>query len=104
MRIVLLLATLSIVTAAPAARAAAPGSHAGDPYADRVTSYTLGTGAGYGEDLLPDNVLGPPHGNADSTFPEDRPEHLLSLGDGGGIVLEFVDNLCVDGPAGELLH
>jgi hypothetical protein len=61
---------------------------------DAVVSFTPGPGAGFGEDHLPQVVLGPPHGTGDSTGSLD----VLSLGNGGSIVLEFTDWVIVDGP------
>ncbi len=63
-----------------------------DPYVDRVVSFEPGEGAGYGKDKLPDIVLGPPRGRG-KLEPSD---HVLSLGKGGRITLEFVDNEVVD--------
>lgn len=76
--------------------------YAFDPFADAVTSVTYGIGAGYGQEYFPGNVLGAPHGNADSNNPEQSAEHLLSLGNGGRIILEFLDNIVVDGPGFDL--
>ncbi|MCD6385895.1 cell surface protein [Candidatus Sumerlaeota bacterium] len=73
-----------------------------DPFADEVTSVTYGVGAGFGQEYFPDNVLGPPHGNADAHMPQTSPEHLLSLGNGGRIVLKFGDNIVVDGDGVDL--
>lgn len=70
-----------------------------DPYADRVVSYTLGPGGGYGEDKLPQVVLGPPHGGGKL----EAGTHVLSLGSGGSIVLEFVDNEVVDEDGPDLI-
>jgi hypothetical protein len=63
-----------------------------DPYVDRVVSFEPGEGAGFGKDKLPDIVLGPPRGHG-KLEPSD---HVLSLGKGGKITLEFVDNEVVD--------
>ncbi len=63
---------------------------AGDPYADAVTVFTPGTGAG-GD---PGVVLGPPHGLGLFLGGRD----VLSLGEGGSIEVEFIDNVTVDGP------
>lgn len=73
-----------------------------DPFADRVVSVTYGIGAGFGQDFFPQNVLGPPYGNADPHNPQSSPQHLLSLGNVGSIILEFVDNIVVDGPGVDL--
>jgi hypothetical protein len=63
-----------------------------DPYVDRIVSFEPGEGAGFGQDRLPDIVLGPPRGHG-KLEPSD---HVLSLGKGGRITLEFVDNEVVD--------
>ncbi len=66
----------------------------GDPYADAVVSFEPGTNAGFGQADLPDVVLGPPQGGGAFQGGFD----VLSLGLGGSIVLEFVDNWIADGP------
>lgn len=70
-----------------------------DPFADRVVSFTPGATAGFGQDQLPDVVLGPPHGAGASAGSTD----VLSLGNGGCIVLEFTDIEAVDGDGMDLL-
>ena len=72
---------------------------AGDPWADRVVRFAPGPGAGFGQDKLPDVVLGAPSGQGDSAGSLD----VLSLGKGGEIELEFVDFAIVDGPGVDLL-
>ena len=69
-----------------------------DPFADAVVSFVPGPGAGFGADLFPDVVLGPPTGagNAGSL-------DVLSFGDGGEIVLAFDDIGLVDGDGPDLL-
>lgn len=67
-----------------------------DPFPDAVTSITYGTGSGFGEDYFPDNVLGAPYGGPDAAHPQDAQSQLLSLGDGGEIILEFDNNVVVD--------
>src|SRR5258708_174182 len=64
----------------------------GDPYVDRIVSFEPGEGAGFGQDKLPDIVLGAPRGHG-KLEPSD---HVLSLGKGGKITLEFVDNEVFD--------
>lgn len=66
----------------------------GDPYVDAVGSYTAGTNGGFGSTSLPGIVLGPPQGSGLYGGGLD----VVSLGLGGEIVLEFVDNAVVDGP------
>jgi len=67
---------------------------AGDPYADAVTSWSIGTSGGFNLAALPDVVLGPPTGAGlfGGTL------GVLSLGLSGEVVLEFTDNAIVDGP------
>jgi hypothetical protein len=62
-------------------------------YATRVLSYTKGDKGGFNEDKLPTIVLGQPHGGGCCAGSLD----VLSLGDGGEIVLGF-DVTIVDGP------
>jgi hypothetical protein len=67
----------------------------GDPYADAVTSYTVGTNGGYpGTSYLPGIVTGPPEGSGLFQGGLD----VFSLGFGGQVVLRFVDNAIEDGP------
>ncbi|MDZ7309288.1 MAG: hypothetical protein ONB49_19835 [candidate division KSB1 bacterium] len=72
---------------------------ASDPWADAVVSFKPGPGAGFGQNFFPDNVLGPP--DPDPTLtpanPSAKPQELLSLGNGGEIILDFTDNYIVDG-------
>ncbi len=71
----------------------------GDPYADGVVSFMPGSGAGFGQEFLPDVVLGPPKG--DLLFPLND---VVTLGVKaseillGRIELAFLDNRIVDGP------
>ncbi|MDZ7317045.1 MAG: hypothetical protein ONB24_13070 [candidate division KSB1 bacterium] len=70
------------------------------PWADAVVSFTPGVGAGRGAQYFPDNVLGPPDQTPglNEYSPSNRPQEVLSLGHGGEIVLEFVDNIIIDEP------
>lgn len=70
-----------------------------DPFADEVISFTPGDGAGFGQDLLPGVVLGPPVGAGDRAGSTD----VLSFGEGGEIVLAFHDCVAVDGEGPDLL-
>jgi hypothetical protein len=70
-----------------------------DPYADAVRGFTPGPGAGFGADLLPHVVLGPPHGTGTAEGSLD----VVSLGHGGVIELVFRDNLVFDGPGDDLV-
>ena len=67
---------------------------AAEPFADRVVTYTIGTGGGAREADLPGVVLGGPRGAGAFQGSMDT----FSLGLGGSIVLEFTDNVVVDGP------
>lgn len=70
-----------------------------DPFADRVVSFTPGAGAGFGQGALPGVVLGPPKGGGAGSGSLD----VLTLGNGGEIVLELTDLGLVDGPGVDLL-
>lgn len=70
-----------------------------DPFVDRVVSFEPGPGAGFGEKKLPDIVLGGPRGGG-KLAPSG---HVLSLGRGGRITLEFVDNEVIDEDGPDLL-
>jgi hypothetical protein len=74
--------------------ALAAGVAGADPYIDAVVSWHVGTGGGGHEADLPDIVLGPPRGGGAFTGSLDT----FSLGLGGQIVVEFRDNVVVDGP------
>ncbi len=71
-------------------------------FPDRVASFSPGPGAGFGQSFFPQNVLGPPNGNANPQLPNASEADLLSLGVGGSIVLEFISNVVVDGPGPDL--
>lgn len=75
-----------------------PGAVPNVAYATRVVSYSKGAKGGYHEELLPDVVLGAPKGNGCCAGSLD----VLSLGDGGEIVLGF-DHDIVDGPGVDFL-
>jgi hypothetical protein len=66
----------------------------GDPYADAVTSFVVGTGGGFGQAQLPGAVTGPPSGLG--LFQGSLA--VLSLGLGGRIDLAFTNNVIVDRP------
>jgi hypothetical protein len=72
---------------------------AGDPWGDRVVSFTPGPGAGFGQDQFPAIVLGPPHGAGASQGSLD----VLSLGKQGEIIVEFTDVIAVDGEGPDVL-
>src|SRR5437016_9312750 len=67
---------------------------AAERFADRVVGYTIGTGGGAREADLPRVVLGGPRGAGAFQGSMDT----FSLGLGGSIVLEFTDNVVVNGP------
>lgn len=64
------------------------------PYATSVFAYEPGPGAGFGQDRMPDIVLGPPMGFGPNAGSLD----VVSLGVGGTIVLAFAEPGIVDGP------
>lgn len=70
-----------------------------DPYADAVTRFSPGDGAGFGQDALPGVVLGPPRGAGATAGSTD----VVSLGRGGVIELAFTDFVAIDGPGVDLL-
>ena len=74
--------------------AVACGEAASSPYASEVVSFTPGSGAGYGADRFPDVVLGAPGGSGLSVGSTD----VLSLGQGGEIVVSWSGQCIVDGP------
>lgn len=76
-----------------------PAADEPTPYVDRVVEYKLGEGGGFGEKMLPDVVLGPPRGGGKFLGSSD----VLSLGSGGTITLEFVDNEVVDEKGPDLI-
>jgi hypothetical protein len=63
------------------------------PYASELVAFEPGEGSGFGEDELPDVVLGPPDGRGELSGSLD----VLSLGIGGSIVLGFGERAIVDG-------
>jgi len=65
----------------------------GDPYADAVASYVVGTGGGFGQGSLPGAVTGPPSGLG--LFQGSLA--VFSLGLGGRIDLRFTNNVIVNG-------
>ena len=67
----------------------------GNPYVDRVVSFTPGNPANPAFDN-PDSTLGPPDFNSAAL------SGFLTLGVGGSITVEFVDNQAVDGPGPDI--
>lgn len=73
-----------------------PFETVGDPYADALVSYQVGTYGGFpSPSFLPGIVLGPPHG---AGLLQGATSDVFSLGFGGSMVLQFTDNVIVDGP------
>jgi hypothetical protein len=70
----------------------------GDPFADAVTSFAAGSEGGFNAGLLPGIVTGSPVGSGLFAGSTD----VVSLGLGGSITVEFVDNAVVDGPGVDL--
>jgi YVTN family beta-propeller protein len=70
-----------------------------DPWPDAVVVFSPGPGAGFGQNYFANNVLGPPDPDPllNEYNPSNKPQELLSLGEGGEIILEFTDNYIVDG-------
>ncbi len=85
------LAVVAIVSSLPLTALA-------DPCPDAVVSYSAGADGGFGADLLPGIVLGLPRGTGEVAASTD----VVSLGDGGQIVLAFEDNAIVNGPGPDL--
>ena len=68
-------------------------------FATEVVTSTLGTGGGFGENQMPDVVLGPPKGTGTLSGSTDT----YSLGKGGEIVVGFGEHPIVDGPGADLV-
>jgi hypothetical protein len=86
----------TLVIALLAAAICSATAHAG-PYADGICSYTLGVDGGYGLNYLPGNICGPPDFNFNEFRRDVLESEIFSLGIGGSAVVEFRDNLVVDG-------
>jgi hypothetical protein len=69
------------------------------PYARSVVRFDPGEGAGFGAELLPGVVLGPPKGAGKQAGSLD----VLSLGLGGEVVVAFGERAIVDGPGPDLV-
>jgi len=74
---------------------------AAQSFPDQVVSFTPGPNAGFGVGNMPGNVLGAPNGNENPQTPTFDQAHLVSLGTGGQIVLEFTATEIVDGPGAD---
>jgi hypothetical protein len=80
---------------------AADDLDAPSPYASEIVAHSLGDGSGWGQEHLPDVVLGPPEG-ATSGSPAAKRDEVLSLGAGGEVVLGF-DRPITDGPGADFV-
>jgi hypothetical protein len=69
------------------------------PYASELIAFEPGDAAGYGEDDLPDVVLGPPKGGGPGKGSLD----VVSLGVGGEIVLGFGERAIIDGEGADFV-
>jgi hypothetical protein len=77
-----------------------PSCQPGVPaYAAEVISVSYGPGAAFGQDAMPEVVLGPPAGGGCCSGSLD----VLSLGNGGEIVLGFGDAVIADGPGADFI-
>lgn len=63
-----------------------------DGFATEVLAIEYGSGAGFGQEHMPEIVLGAPHGGGPST----GSLHVLALGNGGSITLGFGEQLIED--------
>jgi hypothetical protein len=100
--------TLPYATAAAAVvpvilQRAQPGV-SGDPFADRLVSFQPLAAGGWGSANLPANILGPPDGKH-TLIPASSQTEVVSLhakaGAGGGVVLEFTNNIVDLGPGAD---
>lgn len=82
----------------PVAGACQPGSAPSDPYVDCIESFTP-VDATYGQDRMPQVVLGPPVPGKPGVGSLD----VLSLGCGGEVTLFFDDPAIVDGPGPDFI-
>lgn len=70
----------------------------GLPYAREVVRFEPGPEAGFGQNKMPEVVLGPP-----ASISEGGSLDVVSLGIGGEIVLAFGDQQIVDGPGADFV-
>lgn len=70
-----------------------------DPFISDVVSYAPGEGAGFGQDQYPDIVKGPPMGMGENAGSLD----VLSLGEGGEIIVSFAGLDIVNGDGADLI-
>ncbi len=97
------LAAISLMLAACGGGHRAKGDAGGCPdhlpYADEVVAYRPGLGAGFGQEEMPEVVLGPPAPGPPSAGSLD----VVSLGADGEIVMGFGGRSIVDGPGADLI-
>lgn len=76
----------------------------GDPYADRVPLFQPLRTGGFGAAFVPTNITGPPDGRG-TLVPASLATEIASLhakvGAGGGVVLEFTNNIVDLGPGAD---
>jgi hypothetical protein len=78
---------------------ARPTFDACDGFATEVASVEYGPGAGFGQGAMPAIVLGPPEGSGATQGSLD----VVSLGNGGTIVLGFGPQTITDGPGADFI-
>jgi hypothetical protein len=71
----------------------------GSRFVTRVVAHEFGSGQSFGQDKFPESVFGPPRGGLCCGGSLD----VTSLGDGGWVVLEFENNVIVDGDGPDFL-
>lgn len=79
-----------------------PSGNTSDPcqgFAQAVTSVDYGPGAGFGQSLMDDVVLGPPRGSGAAS----GGLHVLTLGQGGEIILDLGTCPAVDGSGADFI-
>ena len=69
------------------------------PFVGSVVDVQYGDGAGFGQDQMPDIVLGPPKGGGAQTGSLD----VVALGNGGRITVAFGDRTIDDGPGPDFI-
>jgi hypothetical protein len=91
--------SLAVAFAVPlcAANAVPSPARAQDPFADAVVAYEPGVNGGFGSDLLPDILLGPPRAGG----PTQGSLDVLALGIGGSVILRFDLPVICDGPGAD---
>jgi len=96
----LLLGSLSSACSAGTAPSASDGEHTcPSRFATTVESFVAGPGPSFGQDNLPDVVLGPPKGAGAVNGSLD----VVTLGNGGSITLGVAKSWIVDGPGPDFI-